>query len=163
MVKRMCSNCEKWFDTYPCYDKRKREHRFCSKNCEAEFVKYNNTRTSWKGGHIGKTTGYMYIRIDGKDVGEHILVMENHIGRRLAENEVVHHINGNKLDNRIENLQLMTNAEHVRMHNKDKRKVTKCRICGKEGRMHARGLCNSCYCKKYAEGGLHEYEKVSQH
>jgi hypothetical protein len=42
--------------------------------------------------------------------------MENHINRLLSEDEIVHHINQNKLDNRIENLQVMSKAEHVRLH-----------------------------------------------
>ena len=49
---------------------------------------------------------------------EHILVMECVIGRWLEENEVVHHINGNRQDNRKENLQLMTSKEHARFHMK---------------------------------------------
>ena len=37
-------------------------------------------------------------------------------GRYLKENEVVHHINENKLDNRPENLEVMTASEHIKLH-----------------------------------------------
>ena len=46
----------------------------------------------------------------------HRVTMENHINRLLDDNEVVHHINEDKLDNRIENLQVMLNSEHTRQH-----------------------------------------------
>lgn len=45
--------------------------------------------------------------------------MENHLGRLLEPDEVVHHINGDKFDNRIENLEVMTNSEHVSLHHYD--------------------------------------------
>ena len=49
-------------------------------------------------------------------VMEHHLVMEEHIGRLIQSEEVVHHKNGNRRDNRIENLQLMTFKEHASLH-----------------------------------------------
>lgn len=46
----------------------------------------------------------------------HRAIMEEHLGRKLKSDEVVHHINGDKRDNRIGNLQVMTLSEHSRIH-----------------------------------------------
>jgi hypothetical protein len=53
---------------------------------------------------------------------EHRMIMERELGRPLTSNEVVHHINGNGLDNRIENLRVMTKKGHCKLHGGAKRR-----------------------------------------
>ncbi len=59
---------------------------------------------------------YEFKVIDGKKVRVHVLVMEKHIGRKMKKGEVIHHINFNNLDNRIENLEILTQSEHIKKH-----------------------------------------------
>lgn len=53
---------------------------------------------------------------DGKRVLEHRLVIEQHFQRKLFPFEVVHHLNHNKSDNRLENLQVMAKGTHAAKH-----------------------------------------------
>ena len=62
------------------------------------------------------SNGYRIIYVDGVFIREHRHIMEQHLGRKLVEGEIVHHINGIKDDNRLENLAIMSPAEHTTLH-----------------------------------------------
>jgi hypothetical protein len=78
----------------------------------------------WKGGIVKSSNGYIFrykpehpLANNHGQVLEHRLVIEEVIGRYLKPEEVIHHINGIRNDNRIENLMLFKNqAEHMKYH-----------------------------------------------
>lgn len=84
----------------------------------------------WGGSKLVTSHGYIAVRVPidhphawgppalrrFKYAYEHILVMMAHIGRPIAENEIVHHRDGDRTNNDLRNLQLMTAADHQRLH-----------------------------------------------
>ena len=68
-------------------------------------------------GTISKN-GYKIITINNRRIYEHRLVWEQHYGI-IPKGYQIHHINGNKLDNKIENLELISQKEHLKKHSKE--------------------------------------------
>jgi endogenous inhibitor of DNA gyrase (YacG/DUF329 family) len=90
--------------------------KFCSQKC----VSHWSFNGRWKGGKYINKQGYALIRTKSQSnntyVLEHVLMIEKKLGRKLKEDEVVHHKNHNKQDNRIENLEVMSNSKHSKKH-----------------------------------------------
>ena len=108
MIKN-CEQCGREFKTFPS-TLAKGKGKYCSLRCYAEAQ-----RTG------GLKDGYMRLSINGKRVLEHRLVMAETLGRDLTDEEVVHHIDEDKLNNAIENLQLFpNNSAHRKFHQKEK-------------------------------------------
>ena len=79
-----------------------------------------NISKSKKGIGVGvslKPNGYIVITMgENKGRSQHSVIMEEHLGRKIFSKECVHHIDHNRSNNNIANLQLMTRSEHAKLH-----------------------------------------------
>jgi len=75
---------------------------------------------------------YKQSRRQGKRIGEHRLVMEAQCGRELGRLELVHHENLCPMDNRAENLKIVTPKEHAAIHLQKHPLTWRCEVCGTE-------------------------------
>lgn len=121
---KVCENCG------GDYSRRPREafaqfeaRRSCSKRCSGMLLNPRKAASEF-------AARYRKVKTpDGRNLLEHRWVMEQQIGRPLRRDEQVHHINHDRLDNRIENLELVTSAEHGLRHTRHPVEK-KCVACG---------------------------------
>lgn len=112
MINKICPTCKKEFKTFP-----SRKAIYCNKKC---YIKTGSKNPKWHGGYL-LLDGYKYTYSPQHPfhtkmgyVAEHRLIIEKSLGRYLSKQEVIHHINGNRLDNQLKNLVVCTSpGKHV--------------------------------------------------
>ncbi len=126
IYKGYCKNCGKYYEG--------RGKDYCSRKCVGQVYSpfrkgklhpyFGKKPHNWKGGKYLTSPGYIMIHKPKHPnathlgyIQEHRFVMEEHIGRYLTEIERVHHLDGDKANNRIENLYLFPNeSKHQKYH-----------------------------------------------
>jgi len=111
---RTCEACGKQFET-----RRSVPRKVCSTKCAGELQR--GARNCNFNGGLSTFDGYVIcVHRDGRGwTFYHRALMEAHLGRALGPDEIVHHRNGRKDDNRIENLELTTRSAHIDIHRAD--------------------------------------------
>lgn len=134
IIKKICENCGKEFRIGYSW----KTQRFCNLKCSSEFHKKNKFHRGkenplFKNGKTISHYGYILLCINAlpeddrilarkmipenfHQIPEHRFVMAKFLGRPLKKEEIVHHLNGKRSDNRIENLKLLTRENHCSGH-----------------------------------------------
>jgi hypothetical protein len=137
---RVCKKCGITFFIKP-YEVTRGKGIYCSKSCKSKcnfFSKESRKKISkskigennsrWIGGIIKRNNRILVylpkskMKMYGQYVYNSRKVMSEHLGRKLLSSEIVHHIDGNSLNDSIDNLKIMSSEEHGRLHNLGKKR-----------------------------------------
>ena len=100
--------------------------KFCSRPCARTINGGQNYKgESWWVDQKGYIAGRVWVDGKSKPVKRHRWVMEQHLGRPLMAFEDVHHIDGDKQNNSVENLMVLPHSEHTRLTNRARAAIAK--------------------------------------
>jgi len=146
-VTVICHNCGTEFKVKP--KRVRRGVKYCSMDCR---------RGHQYTGKFVRSDGYVAVKVNGRFELEHRVIMAQYLNRPLRSDEHTHHRNGNKSDNRLENLEIVGVGEHISKYHPSQRQPDKwttcqCLECGKsfqriavEVKNHPRTFCSrDCY------------------
>ncbi|HHS84302.1 MAG TPA: hypothetical protein ENK38_05155 [Gammaproteobacteria bacterium] len=149
-----CTFCNAEFKRLP-YLIRKHGNGFCSMNC---YASYQRT------GYIDNK-GYSRIGFGGKSFLEHRLVIEKSLGRKLLSTEIIHHIDGDKLNNSLCNLEVTNRVDHQRHHRPLSWDVETAKALRNEGLTFDKigerlGVVRTAICNYFRENGIDSSRKT---
>jgi len=128
-----CRVCNKKVYRKPSLSKKAKRH-YCSNQCKGLELNGSNSPT-WKGGVVyieGRkmihSPYHPYPNFQKKYVFEYRLILEKHLKRFLLPSEIVHHKDENIQNNKVENLEVLTQSEHAKRHYKDRKIDAKGRL-----------------------------------
>jgi hypothetical protein len=124
-----CPTCghERWVQLTKYRSRGDKPCKRCSNRAKADALR-GSQALNWKGGRYQcPRSGYLFIWLAPDDplfcmatsnsyAREHRVIMARHLGRPLLADEHVHHKNGKKNDNRLENLELLAPSQHIVEH-----------------------------------------------
>lgn len=157
---------------------RVKTQKYCSASCGQKYINRERGKEkhpAWKGGKRVNHNGYIEVRKPDHHrsrkngyVFEHILIAENKIGRSITTSEDVHHINGDKTDNRECNLEVLSKSNHAiltALERKEKN-IHLCSNCGEgvyrkpsqvargKGKVFCSRRCVGLWTSKYKKGEI---------
>lgn len=140
-VDRVCVHCGRLFVVAASQLRVPGHGRFCSRQC-GYIHRRGERAANWSGGRVAEPSGYVIAtvesRVRGRTIREHVLVAERALGRSLPSGAEVHHVNGDRADNRPANLVICHDVSYHRLLHK----LQRIRTAG--GRPFLDRICHKC-------------------